>query len=311
MRLISILCLAAAGFALAGAKPAPPRELAKPAAPRELVLTASQGPYVDAVINGVPLRLKLEFALLPDITLNPDAAERAGLGRGDSAWTLQIGPVKLPGRRATLPVTLAGLPTQTMVRWLERPVTDGADGLISPAALPFDSVTLERGPGSPSDREIALEARVHDTHGLFVPVDIGGRRVAARLSFLFPRTTAPAAAVAVIAKRHGGALEDVKSMTEIGHGVFRPVRRFRLAEPLRIGELTIESLLARTSDFRGDHKLILPRATAAPGEILVTGKNKSQFALYRITVGLDVLERCSAATFDRPLAQIRLRCAAP
>jgi hypothetical protein len=311
MRLISVLCLAAAGFALAGAKPAPPPELANPAAPRELILSASQGPYVDAVVNGVPLRLKLEFALLPDITLNPDAAERAGLGRGDSGWTLQIGPVKLPGRKASLPVALAGLPTQTIVRWLERPVTDGADGLISPAALPFDSVILERGPGSASDRDMVLEARVHDTHGLYVPLDIGGRRVAARLSFLSPGTTAPAAAVAVIAKHHGGALEDVKSRTEIGHGVFRPVRRFRLAEPLRIGDLAIDSLLARTSDFRGDHKLILPGATAAPGEILVTGKNKSQFPLYRITVGLDVLERCSAATYQRALAQIRLRCAAP
>jgi hypothetical protein len=98
---------------------------------------------------------------------------------------------------------------------------------------------------------------------------------------------------------------------EIGHGVVRPVRRFRLVQPLRIGNLAIESLLARTSDFRGDHKLILPGATAAPGEILVTGKNKSQFPLYRITVGLDVLERCSAATYRRALAQIRLRCAAP
>jgi hypothetical protein len=41
---------------------------------------------------------------------------------------------------------------------------------------------------------------------------------------------------------------------------------------------------------------------------VVTGKTPSQPPLYRITVGLDVLERCSSATYTRATGELRLRC---
>jgi catechol-2,3-dioxygenase len=67
--------------------------------------------------------------------------------------------------------------------------------------------------------------------------------------------------------------------------------------------------MARTSDFRGKHKLTGTAERAREGEILVTGRLPSQDPLYRMTLGLDVLERCSAATYVRATGELRLRCA--
>jgi hypothetical protein len=53
-----------------------------PAAAADLVLDRAGGPFVQAMINGVPLRLKVEFDHTEGITLNPDAAARAGPWRG-------------------------------------------------------------------------------------------------------------------------------------------------------------------------------------------------------------------------------------
>lgn len=282
-----------------------------PARAADLVLDATNGPYVEARINGVPLRIRVDFDHGRSLTLNPDAAARAGLGNGQGRWIQIIGPVRLRGRFAEIPVALAAQATRAKVNWQEVPVATDADGVVTPYLLPFDRVILERSPARAGERDIVLASRIHDNHGIHVPVRIGKRRIAARLSFHRPRTTAPAAGAAVIMGAQGGALGSVKSLEEIGFGVKRPARPLRLDRALRIGELTITRLMARSADFRGKHKLALPVAPAANSDILVTGRLPSQGPLYRITIGLDVLERCSAVSYVRSTGEIRLRCAAP
>jgi hypothetical protein len=282
---------------------------AAPARASDLVLDAAAGPYVEALINGVPLRLRVDFDHGRSLTLNPEAAARAGLGNGHGRSIHTIGPVRLPGRFAEMPVTLAGQTTRAKVNWQERAVAADADGVVTPHLLPFDRVTLERRPAGAGERDIVLESRIHWNHGIHVPVRIGKRRIAARLSFHHPRTTAAAAAAAVIIEAHGGALEGARHLEEIGFGVKRPARPLRLARALRIGDLAITRLMARSADYRGKHKLALPSAPVKDSDILVTGRRPSQDALYRITVGLDVLERCSAASYVRATGELRLRCA--
>lgn len=278
-----------------------------PAPAPELVLHAASGSYVEAVIGGVPLRLEVQLDHAPAISLNPDAAERAGLGSGDGKWTEAIGPVKLRGRFSEERLLLAGLPAKAKVRWHQR-VSQDADGLISVHLLPFERVTVMRGGPVPGERETELAIKVHDNHGVYVPLDFGKRRIAARLSFSRPRTTAPAAAAAVIARAHGGAIQPEKSFEEISLGVMRPVRPLRLQRPLAIGPLAVTRLMVRTADFRGDHKLVLTATKSQNGEIVVAGAAPSQKPLYRITIGLDVLGRCSSATYLREARRLILRC---
>jgi hypothetical protein len=282
--------------------------LASPAAGQTLVLDGTV-PEVEAVINGVPLRLRVEFDIAPDINLNPEAAARAGLGRGDGAWVQRIGPVRLRGRSARTELSLAGVKTRTAVRWHDRPVAAGADGLVSVHALPFDSVTLVRRSPAPGERELTFATRLDDNHGVYLPVEVGGRRIAARLSFYRSRTIAPAAAAAVIARRHGGAIErEPGEPEEISLGVPRPVHLLELDRPLVVGALAVPRLMVRTADFRGDHRLVRRALDEEGSAIVVNGERGSQEPLYRITIGLDVLEPCSAVTYSRAPRELRLRC---
>lgn len=280
-----------------------------PARAADLVLDTGTGPYVEARINGVTLRLRVDFDQGRSLTLNPEAAARAGLGKGRGSSIQIIGPVRLSGRFAEVPVTLAGQTTRARVNWQEVAVATDADGVVTPHLLPFDRVTLERRPAGAGERDFVFASRIHDNHGIHVPVRLGKRRIAARLSFHHPRTTAAAAAAAVIIDAQGGALEDAKSFEEIGFGVMRPARPLRLARALQVGDLAITRLMARSADYRGKHRLALPAAPVADSDILVTGRRPSQGPLYRITIGLDVLERCSAASYVRATGELRLRCA--
>lgn len=284
---------------------------AAPGSAADLVLEAGTGPYVQALVNGVPLRLRVDFDHGRSLTLNPEAAARAGLGAGQGRWTQIIGRVRLRGRFAEMPVTPAGQMTRAKVNWQAVPVAADADGVVTPYLLPFDRVTLERRPARAGERDMVFGSSIHGNHGIHVPVRIGKRLIAARLSFHRPRTTAAAAAAAVILGAHGGALEGARSLEEIGYGVKRPARPLRLDRALRIGDLTIARLMARSADYRGKHKLALPSAPVPDGDMLVTGWPPSQGPLYRITIGLDVLERCSAASYVRATGELRLRCAAP
>lgn len=278
-----------------------------PARASDLLVPAS-APYVEAQIGGVALRLKVVLDHAPGISLNPDAAARAGLGRGDGAMVEKIGPVKLRGRYADVRLLLAGAPAEVKVRWHDSMASTDADGLVSMDSLPFDSVTVERRAARPQERDLVFETKLHDNHGVYIPVLTGRRRIAVRLSFSRPRTTSPAAAAAAVAAVHGGALDPEKSHEEIALGVMRPVWPLRLERPLEFGGLAVPVIMVRASDFRGKHRL-QRRPEPASEQIVVTGERSSQAALYRITVGLDVLGRCSAATYARATRLLSLRCA--
>lgn len=278
-----------------------------PASAADLVLDGS-APLIQAEIGGVPLRLKVVLDHAPGITLNPDAAARAGLGKGEGEWVERIGPVKLRGRFANLSLVIAGVPAEASVRWPERPSSTDADGEISIDSLPFETVALKRREAAPGEREFAFQTKLHANHGVHIPFLAGRRRIAARLSFSRARTSAPAAAGAAIAAVHGGALGPEKSYEEIRLGVARPVWPLRLERPLQIGALAVPLIMVRASDFRGKHRLER-RPEPSLEQIVVTGERRSQDALYRITIGLDVLGRCSAATYSRATGVLRLRCA--
>ncbi len=282
---------------------------ATPAAAENLVLDQAGGPFVDAVINGVALRLRVEFDHLPGVTLNPEAAARARLAPGEGEWNERIGPITLRGHSMKVRLTLAGVGTRENVRWRDSPAASGADGAVSVHSLPFDSVTVERAAAGQRERELSFATKLHDNHGIHFPLRVGRRRIAVRFSLSRPRTTAPAAAAAVVAEQQGGRLDHEPGQEEIAPGVQRPVRTLRFDRPLAVGGLSVPVLMARLSDFRGEHALAWAEQPGDDGEIVVNGRARSQEALYRITLGLDVLGRCSAATYRRATGEIRLRCA--
>lgn len=84
----------------------------------------------------------------------------------------------------------------------------------------------------------------------------------------------------------------------------------RLARPLPVGGLSLSSVGVRVAD--AGTVTAIPEAGAAPpdpAEVVVTGKGKKRdWRQDVLSLGADVLGRCSAIVFDKPAKQVRLSC---
>lgn len=275
---------------------------------QHLILGSGTGHVVNAEVNGMPLRLKVRLDHELAVNLNPGAAGRARLI--DSGKSLMdIGPISLQGRSADTEVMISGRKVEASVRWYDTDAATEADGTISAALLPFQSVTLETAIPVSRSRIIFFKTRRDDNHGIYVPIRGGRRTVAVRFAPDQPSTVALAAAGAVIGREYGGRLGEARTMVDVAFGISRPARQLWLERHLAIGAFTLRALLVRTADFRGGNKL--PQTVYSKGEdaIVVTGAVQGQKSVYRMTIGSDVLVGCWAATYARAAKSLVFRCA--
>ena len=286
-----------------------PRE---PEAGRELVVSGDG--VVDASVNGVPGRIRIDPAV-PALPLITSAwAERAQLRAGPFAFGYMVGPEQVNGRSAVTQIAAgAGAgPRRRRVGWTERRFTAAADGVVGPGGLPQDVVRFVLGPSRPGERTVALP--MADEGGLFggwghsyAVIDLGGTPLRIRFDPHHPRTLATAGAGVRLAAANDARIGGETEALEIAFGIQRPVRTLQLGRPLEVGPLSITSLGVRTSDF-GNAGSIREEG-GDPDEIIVTGQRRRDNDRDRIAIGADLLARCSSLVFDKPARQIRLTCA--
>ncbi len=312
---------------------------------RELVLEAGQGFEIIVEVNDVPLRLRVDPGATGVIMLNPGAAERARLrpGRLDkklavalglepksggatvsidgadvplrsappgrtgnpAAARTQLGPVRLLGKFTLARAAIQGRSEEKVFGWFSRDVVSGADGVINPAALPFTTVTFKLRDPTAGERLLSFGVDYSALEGLVYRHPIGGHRLNVKWSVLEPATTATAAAAAVISAQLDGRWAGESRMHSVGLGVTRPVRPLKLSEPLKVQALSLDSMLVRTRDHRGDHSLPSDKPLG-DDSILVTARSAQQ-ALYVMVVGQDSMSGCSKVSYLRP-NRIELTC---
>jgi hypothetical protein len=222
---------------------------------------------------------------------------------------MSIGPVRLKGRGATRPVMFGGAVERLAMHWYERPIDAEADGVISPALLPYDRVRLRFAPPAAAARQTVFRVQLSEHDGLHVPIRVGGAySIAGRLSLTAPQTVATGAAAALIAETHGGTLSPDGTRVGTGFGIRRPARWLQLSRPVRAGGIEIRQLLMRTGDFLGEHTLPPSRSASPDQEILVMAAGERQEALYRMTLGADVLGQCWEAEYRRATRELITRC---
>lgn len=122
-----------------------------------------------------------------------------------------------------------------------------------------------------------------------------------------PRTLATANAAARIAAAHDGVLLNETEQVEIAFGIERTARTMRLGRPLTVGPLTIEKMGVRVADFGSTASI--KEEDQDPDEIVVVGGKKRDPKRDRLSIGADLLDRCSSIIFDKPAKRIRLTCA--
>jgi hypothetical protein len=269
---------------------------------------------VTVTVNGASGRLRIDPAAPALPILTESFAGQAQLRAGPFAFAYLVGPEQVPGRSAIgrIAVGAEARPRKRRIGWTGRPYAGGADGVIGPGGLPEPVIRFVLRPPLPGERTVTLP--LEDEGGLFgdwgssyALVEVGGAPMRIRFNPHEPRTLATAGAAVRIANAYAGTVSGETAAVQIAFGISRPVRTMRLGTPLPLGPFAISELGVRTADF-GNASGIREEG-GDPDEVIVTGDRRRGRNRDRLSIGADLLSRCSALVFDKSRREVRLTCA--
>jgi len=268
---------------------------------------------VASTLEGAPGRLRIDSGAPSIPIVSTSLSVAAGLKHGPFGAGVNVGPVKFGGYTAVGDFVVDGMPFKRRVAWFDRPYVAGVDGVVGPGSLPADVVRFAIHAPRAGERTISVPlvdagGLFGNWGGLFGEIMVGGEPMKVRFDLHHRDTLSNAGAGLRIANFHGGKLTGPIEQSEIVYGIERPNRRMKLARPLVIGPLSLDSIRVRVSDYGDAASIPDADAVSDPDEILVTAKKKRDKGRDRLSVGLDQLERCSSLVFDKPAKLIRLSC---
>ncbi|QCB41290.1 hypothetical protein E5673_02845 [Sphingomonas sp. PAMC26645] len=288
------------------------------------------GGMIAATIDGKPVTLRVDPAAPGLVFVTTAVAERLALKGGALGLGYSVGGQGAMQATTVRPMTFGTNAVKRRIsfpsrkhetkgkaadpRWVGRPYADVGDGSIGPASLPEPVVRILLNAPRAGERTVALPmvdggGLLGKLSGTFAQITIGGQPIRVRFDPYHPRTTVTANAATLIAQAQRGTLVGLTAPVEIAFGIARPVRTMTLATPLLVGPLALSSLGVRTTDVGS--AAAIPDADAPPpdpDEIVVIAKGKRDASRDRLTIGADLLDRCSSIVFDKPAKQIRLTC---
>lgn len=283
-----------------------------PSAPASETALEAQSKYiVEVQVRGRPIRLKVDPGAPFFVLLNDKVAKELRLV-GTKAATLAVGPLRLKGSTRSEKFTIGGVTKSKPVMWVKGQSIAEADGVINPANLPGDRITLRLREPRPSDQQIRLPMRFDRQRGLYYEFNYGGQLILTRFTLRDELTTATGAAASVIAKRRSGIWEGNPFTHAVRFGVSRPVRRMVLGQTLSVNGFPLKDFAVRIQDDRGSYLLpekALPYEDDEDG-IIVTGKNKRSYGAphFWLMIGSGDLSRCSSISYDGRAKQMLLSC---
>jgi hypothetical protein len=284
-----------------------------PKMPEELVLSGDN--IINVEINGRPLRLEVRPDAAGAPTVNPAIAKELGFKPGMFGFLVGMGPTKVMANSAVHKISFGGEPEKQRILWASLDVSTIADGTVSPASLPYKRVIFQLNTASRDERSYRYPL---DNFGFFGRVGIGttiaaqDKKMQVIFSLIRDQNLVSAPTGNWLAANYKGAFNGPPTSTVIYYGVERPTRSMALGSPLAIGDLAMNNVSVRVSDY-GDASGIAEQSAAADPaavddqEIVVNGKNDKDIDL-RLTVGRTVLNRCSSLTYDLGQREIRMSC---
>lgn len=274
-------------------------------APQELALDATD-PVIDAVIAGVPMRLRVGLDAHDTIELNPAAAARLPV-KFESGIDVLVGRIRLTGRTAIAPVRIGSRERPLQLAEHGRDCCAGVDGSIGPHLLPYGRI-IWRNLAAPAP-DGALAVLLDDNAATGLSADAGREVAGVRVRFALDqaRSGATAAAGAILARLWGGTWDGPPEQVPAAFGIDRPGRPVVFARPATLAGFRFDRLIVRTADFGGSERL--PVDPVGPDEIVVSHRLPRQEAWPAVTLGADRLARCAEIIFVAEPRSLTLRCA--
>jgi hypothetical protein len=240
----------------------------------------------------------------------------APMGRGDASRAAggsiarpmaRIGPITAMGKLGRAQTRIASKTNSKLYLWFDKDVVSDADGLISPAELPYDNVTLQFRKVADAEKQLVFPTDYGPLTGLLYRHTVRGEALEVKLSTSQYVTTTTAAAGSLIAQLHDGSWSGQQQVQPITLEIMRPVRLMVLEKPFSIRGMQFRDMLVRVGDHRGGYDLPM-EDSKSPGELVVTAKS-AQAARLQLTVGADKLFACNSLTYSKGGRRLTLRCA--
>jgi hypothetical protein len=279
---------------------------------------SAQAPFVDAVIAGQPVRLRLDFAATAPVLLTPEAAQRLALA-GDARPGTKEKPdrgslISSVGRKR---VRIAWSREMVAIDGVVQPMevltpagyaAGGADGSIRPSALPCAVVRLEQRAVRAGDAETVLPLMESDRFdALTVRAMAGTDAIEVVHAPWRAQSMGTASTGGALAALVGGSLTGPVVETPVVYGVTRPARLLKLDRPWPVSGVRLSQMLMRVSDWEGRGP-VPPDADLDRELIQVTARKNAQRGLRFLQLGQDVLGACASLEWRREARALVVRC---
>lgn len=262
---------------------------------------------VSGSVNGQPMKFQMLAWAPSTLILNPEPALSLGLKPGPFSGKLVVGKTRDKVMVTGAQYAIGSQATKGQIGWTNRAISPTASGWLGPGAAPFDVVTFQLHPTEAGEAAYTFPMIVAGG-GLVTKIKIGDQDMTIMWDNSRDGTIVSGAAGAEIAKANAGSFVGPVATEMVQLNAERPTRNLRLANPLRLGPISIREVFVRTSE--GGESGI-PDMDADPSEIVVTAGAKSKVKPeYFVFVGMNDMKNCSSLTFDNPAKAIRLMCRA-
>ena len=281
----------------------------KPKLPDELVLSGDN--IIDIVIEGQPYRLEVRPEAPEAPMVNPHVAEKLKFKPGVIGFGAIIGPEKVMGTSAVHRVDYGVGEKKQRLFWADRDSSTVADGIISPASLPYKRVRFVF--SEPRSGEIVRKLPL-DNFGFLGRLGVGttvkllDENMQVQFSLERDEALVSAPTGNWLAQNRDGKFTGPATSTLISYGIKRPTRPMRLASPIELGSFALAEIDVRVSDF-GDATGIseMDAPVGDSEEIVVVGK-KDRDINPRITIGRRFFNGCSNLLYDFDKREILISC---
>lgn len=307
----------ALGLAIAAFLPS--QGAAAPARPPQPVvaipLAGSGQPHIPVRIKNADLDIRIALSFDSALILNTGPAARAGLKPFPLIGKRTFKNALLPGGEATFRGNLYGIVPQGLPKatvpaiWVDRPIADNADGIVSITVLKADRVAVVLGPQAANSTIYTLTRK---GGGVMMKTRIGDENIDVALELNSPDTVMNARAAAALT-----AAGLVRRVGTVGYwrpfpGVALPFERLAPTPGAKLLGLPLGPAGVRITEAQAKALDIKARGTSTADDdadaITVTATKKKGRDPW-ILLGRDSLDRCSRIEFDRPAKAWRLTCA--
>lgn len=293
--------------------------LVSPAAAIEIVVPPGQQAYQAITIKDQPMRARLALGFDSALLLNLEPAQRAKLKIFPLIGKQTFKDALIPGGKALFRFNFVRVEPKGFASgriptvWVDKPIADDADGILSAFALEADTLTFRLAPDRPGARAYKLPRQGKSSASM--ETRVSDEKIRVTLELNAPET--------ILNARAAEALIDagmVRRLPAVGlwrpfPGVALPIQRLEARGGATLMGLPILNAAVRITEAEAKRIDAQAKAGTSTEEddedaITVTADRKKKGGRSPwVLIGRTTLDKCSTITLDRPAKLWRLDCA--